>query len=153
MLTIWWIGGISNAKIYLRFLISKYQLHFRTGKVGKGDEETRAKVVRRIRNGSSPYFCNSSSGAPFGCRIALSIDGWVRRGGKGKKGSSSVRIPSSLRGPSRRFPCFYFFFLCVSLSRFLSFYFRVFIPLSSFNSLSLPLSSSFVSILGFCYLI
>jgi len=104
---------------YSTFLISKYQLHPWISKVGgEGKrEEARAKVVRRIRNGSSPYFCNSSSGAPFGCRIALSIDGWMRWGGKGEKGSSSVHAPSSLRGLLVVFPVSIFFsFLHLSFS-------------------------------------
>lgn len=107
---------------YSTFLISKYQLHPWISKVGgEGKrEEARAKVVRRIRNGSSPYFCNSSSGAPFGCRIALSIDGWMRWGGKGEKGSSSVHAPSSLCGLLVVFPVSIFFFhFSISLSLFL----------------------------------
>lgn len=149
-------GSTESAMLrYSTFLISKYQLHPWISKVGgEGKrEEARAKVVCRIRNGSSPYFCNSSSGAPFGCRIALSIDGWMRWGGKGEKGSSSVRAPSSLRGLLVVFPVSIFFFISPSL--FLSFYFRVFIPfsLSPFNSLSLSLSSSFICLLHFRYLI
>lgn len=64
---------------------------------GIGDGRRRTKLVRRTRNGSSPYFCVSSrpvhpSGSGSHYR---SMDG---RGGKGEKGSSSVRTPSS-RGP------------------------------------------------------
>lgn len=63
----------------------------------RGDERRRTKLVRRTRNGSSPYFCDSSrpvhpSGGGSHYR---SMDG---RGGKGEKGSSSIRAPSS-RGP------------------------------------------------------
>lgn len=73
-------------------------------------------------------------------------------GRKGEKGSSSVRAPSSFRGLLVVFPVSIFF---VSLSCFLSFYFRVIISFSlfSFNSLSLSLSSSFISLFGFRYLI
>lgn len=55
----------------------------------------RTKLVCRTRNGSSPYFCDSSrpvypsvSGSHY-----RSMDG---RGGKGEKGLSSVRAPPPL---------------------------------------------------------
>lgn len=56
------------------------------------------KLIRRTKNGSSPYFCDSSrpvhpSGSGSHYR---SMDG---RGGKGEKGSSSVRGPLVPRSP------------------------------------------------------
>lgn len=73
----------------------RLQIGWRRGTGGM--ERRRTKLVRRTRNGSSPYFCDSSrpvhpSGSGSHYR---SMDG---RGGKGEKGSSSVRAPAS-RGP------------------------------------------------------
>lgn len=75
---------------------SRLQIGWRRGTGGM--ERRRTKLVRRTRNGSSPYFCDSSrpvhpSGSGSHYR---SMDG---RGGKGEKGSSSVRAPRVPRSP------------------------------------------------------
>lgn len=64
---------------------------------GEGNKRGRTKLVRRTRNGSSPYFCDSS-GAPFGVADRI-IDRWMDGVGKGEKGSSSARVPSRLAIP------------------------------------------------------